>query len=135
MDDSYGKEIYEEKIGVRNKELGRRGEAAAAHYLDLRGYEILDRNWTCPAGEADIVARDGEYIVFCEVKTRRGVDKGFPCEAVTAKKRHKYELIAAWYLKDYDELDIPVRFDIVDILVVASDRAMIRHIVNAFGVA
>lgn len=135
MSEIYEADNRDDRIGVRNKRLGRRGEDAAAHYLCLQGYEMLERNWTCPAGEADIIAEDGDYIVFCEVKTRSNLDKGFPCEAVTSKKRHKYELIAAWYLKDHDVLDRPLRFDIIDILVAAPDRAVIRHFVNAFGVA
>lgn len=124
----------DEPIGVRNKKLGNRGEIAASYYLELIGYDIVDRNWTCPAGEADIIAWDEDYLVFCEVKTRTSLEKGFPCEAITKKKRHKYELIAAWYLKDHDYLDVPIRFDVIDLLVVASDRAMIRHLKNAFGV-
>ena len=116
-----------------NREIGRRGEKAAAHYLELLGFEIVDTNWECPAGEADIVAWDGDYLVFCEVKTRTSLEKGLPCEAVDAEKRHRYELIAAWYLKWHEYYDIPLRFDIVDLLVVAEDRALVRHLRNAFG--
>ena len=121
------------KRGVRNKELGRRGEVAAAHYLEHFGYEILERNWECPAGEADIIARDMDTLVFVEVKTRTNIDKGFPSEAVDEKKRSRYEKIAMWYLRDYEFVDIPVRFDVVALMVVAEDRAMIRHYVNAYS--
>lgn len=121
-----------EKKECHNKEIGRRGEAAAAYYLEHIGYEVIDRNWTCPAGEADIVARDGEWLVFCEVKTRTNIYKGFPEESVDAEKRDRYEKIAAWYMKHFDELDIPVRFDIISLLVVADDRALVRHLKNAF---
>ena len=120
--------------GVLNRELGRRGEAAAARYLKLIGYEILERNWLCPAGEADIIAREDETLVFVEVKTRTSLKKGFPSEAVDEAKRSRYERIAAWYLRESDLVDIPVRFDVVDLLVVSEDRAMIKHYVNAFGV-
>lgn len=117
----------------RNKEIGWRGEEAAARYLRLRGMEILERNWTCPAGEADIIARDECALVFIEVKTRTSLEKGLPVEAVSAKKRQRYEKIAAFYIADCDELDIPVRFDIIGILVTGHDRALVRHYVNAFG--
>ena len=117
----------------RNKELGRRGEAAAIRYLESFGYEILEHNWSCPAGEADIIARDYDTLVFCEVKTRTSIDKGFPSEAVDAEKRSRYEKIAGWYLTDYEFLDIPVRFDVIALMVVSEDRALIKHYVNAFS--
>jgi len=122
-----------ESIGVRNKELGERGEQAAARYLRLMGYEILERNFVCPAGEADIIARDGDYLVFVEVKTRTHIEKGMPEEAVDAKKRARYEKIACWFLADFEETDIPLRFDVISLVVVGEDRAMLRHHVNAFG--
>lgn len=125
--------VDSERIGVKNKELGRRGEAAAARYLEFVGYEILERNWVCPAGEADIVARQGDTLVFVEVKTRTGIQKGFPAEAVTPRKRARYEKIAAWYLCDYGEVNIPIRFDVIALLVLKDDRAMVKHYVNAFG--
>lgn len=120
--------------GTRNKELGRRGEEAAARYLVNRGYDILERNWSCLAGEADIIARDGSALVFVEVKTRSSVEKGFPAEAVGAAKRDKYERIALAYLTTCDYVDIPVRFDVVSIVVMAPDRAFIRHHIGAFSV-
>ena len=119
--------------GKTNRRLGKRGEDAAARYLGFMDYEILERNWECPFGEADIIARDGEALVFIEVKTRKDISKGFPAEAVTPKKRARYEKIAACYLRDYGLLDIPIRFDVIGLLVVGPDRAMIKHYVNAFG--
>lgn len=121
--------------GKRNIELGRRGEDAAARFLDRRGYDIVERNWTCIAGEADIVARDGETVVFVEVKTRSSCEKGFPSEAVDAAKRERYENIAALFLQGYDVVDVPVRFDIVAIVAISPDRALIRHHINAFSAA
>ena len=121
------------KPARRNKQLGARGEDAAARYLERRGYDIVDRNWTCPAGEADIVARDEKYLVFVEVKTRTSVETGFPEEAVDGKRRDRYERIAAFYLQDHDFVDMPVRFDVVALLVCDTDRAFIRHHINAFG--
>lgn len=120
--------------GKRNIELGKRGENAAAKFLDARGYEIIERNWKCFAGEADIVALDGDTLVFVEVKTRRNCSKGFPSEHVDAKKRSKYEKIALAYVADYYACEIPIRFDIISIVPIDGERAMIRHDINAFGV-
>ena len=122
-----------EAIGCRNRELGRRGEDAAARFLDRRGYDIVERNWTCAAGEADIIARDGEALVFVEVKTRSSSDCGMPAEAVDEAKRDRYERIAALFLQGFDVVDVPVRFDIVSIVAISPDRAMIRHHINAFS--
>ena len=114
------------------KELGRRGEEAAARFLDHLGYEILERNWTCFAGEADIIAKDGDTIVFVEVKTRSSTQAGFPSEAVTPAKRQRYEKIALAYLADHDFGEARLRFDCIA-LVVMGKRAAIRHHVNAFS--
>lgn len=124
-----------QKAGKRNKALGARGEEAAARFLDRRGYEILERNWTCFAGEADIIARDDDTLVFVEVKTRKDCERGFPSEAVTAEKRSRYEKIALAYLADYERADFPVRFDVVSIVVIGTDKAMVRHQINAFSAA
>lgn len=114
-------------------ELGKRGEEAAACFLERREYEILDRNWKCIAGEADIVALQDDTLCFIEVKTRKDAQKGFPSEAVDTQKRSRYERIAACYLKDHDYADVRVRFDIIAILVLGEDRAFLRHHLNAFG--
>ena len=118
---------------MERKVLGDIGEEMGALLLEAEGYEILERNWVCPAGEADIVARQGDTLVFVEVKTRTGIQKGFPAEAVTPRKRARYEKIAAWYLCDYGEVNIPIRFDVIALLVLKDDRAMVKHYVNAFG--
>ena len=114
-------------------ELGKRGEEAAACFLERRKYETLDRNWKCIAGEADIVALQDDTLCFIEVKTRKDAQKGFPSEAVDTRKRSRYERIAACYLKDHDYADVRVRFDIIAILVLGEDRAFLRHHLNAFG--
>ena len=119
--------------GTKNKELGRRGEAAAARYLEHMGYDILDMNWQCPAGEVDIVAQDIDALVFCEVKTRTSIEKGFPSEAVDEEKRARYEKIALWYLRDSCLDEMRVRFDVIALVAVSEDRALIKHYVNAFS--
>ncbi|WP_304426747.1 YraN family protein [uncultured Adlercreutzia sp.] len=119
--------------GRRNRELGARGEEAAARFLRRNGYHILERNWSCFAGEADIIAIDEEALIFVEVKTRRSCDRGLPSEAVTRAKREKYERIALAYIQDNFFGEITVRFDVVSIVVMNGDRAFIRHRLGAFS--
>lgn len=116
-----------------NLDLGRRGEQAAARFLERRGMEILERNWVCAAGEADIIAYDGEAIHFVEVKTRSNVAHGFPSEAVTSEKRGRYERIASIYLSRSKYVDVSVLFDIISIVVTGPDRAFLRFHRNAFA--
>lgn len=118
---------------LSKKELGRKGERAAVRFLKNRGFEILETNWVCFAGEADIIALDGSTLCFVEVKTRTGVQKGFPSEAVNAKKRDRYEKIAACYLQAYHETELYVRFDVISILVLSDNHAFLRLHTNAFS--
>lgn len=114
--------------------IGERGEDAAAAYLERAQMTIVERNWRCSAGEVDIVALDGETLVFCEVKTRRTKAKGTPDEAVTPAKRRRYARIAASYTQSAGLSDVSVRFDVISILVIAEDRALLRHHRAAFVV-
>ena len=125
----------ESSSSSHNIELGKRGEDAAAAYLSQRGYNVLARNWRCPAGEADIVAADENGLHFIEVKTRMSERRGFPAEAVDEKKRQKYERMAEIYLCDcgIDEDECDVYFDIISILVGDNNRAFLRFHKNAFG--
>lgn len=119
------------KTTHHSKELSARGEEAAARFLAHRGYDILERNWTCYAGEVDIIATDEDCIVFVEVQTRRDTSRGFPSNTFTESKRKRYEKIAIAYLEKTQLRDLAIRFDIISIVVIGSDRAMIRHQINA----
>lgn len=117
-----------------NHELGDRGEDAAARCLEGKGYEILERKYTCDYGEADIIALDPHgVVVFIEVKTRRSMRAGFPEEAITATKRKRYERIAIEYMTHSDWEDgTQIRFDAVGICVQGNGRAMLRHHIGFF---
>ncbi|MBQ4053400.1 MAG: YraN family protein [Clostridia bacterium] len=82
---------------VHKKVLGKKGERLVAEYLERQGYKILKKNYRTPFGEADIVALDGDEIVFVEVKTRSSDKYGTPAEAVVKKKRMTYRKIAEYY--------------------------------------
>ncbi|MBE0476856.1 MAG: YraN family protein [Coriobacteriia bacterium] len=118
-----------------SKELGRRGEDAAAAFLERRGMRLLERNWRCPVGEVDLVAQDGDTLVLCEVKTRRSTRAGSPEAAVGATKQRRLARLAAAYAQDMPSPPERVRFDVVAITVLAGDRALLRHHAGAFLVS
>jgi len=119
---------------MSEKELGRRGEDAAAAYLERAGLTVVERNWRTKSGEVDLIALDGEELVFCEVKTRKTVSRGTPAEAVTPTKQKRYERLARAYVQAAGLDDVQVRFDVISILVVTPDRALLRHHRAAFVV-
>lgn len=99
-----------------SKSLGQIGEDIASVYLKSRGYEILERNFRSLIGEIDIIAKDGENLIFIEVKTKSNKDFGLPQEMVTAKKQNKLIKVADSYLKEKNLEDIPWRIDVVAII-------------------
>ena len=113
-----------------HNETGMRGEEIAAHYLQKKGYQILDKNWRFYRNEIDIVARDGNILVVAEVKTRSS-DKMMPPEmAVDATKRKAIIRSANAYV-NYKASTLEVRFDIISILL-RGNQPEINHIINAF---
>lgn len=114
------------------KRLGERGEDAAAAYLERAGMTVVERNWRCSAGEVDIVALDGDSIVLVEVKTRKSTSKGTPEDAITPAKQRRYARLAEAYVQHAGAAETPVRFDVVTLLVISADRALLRHHRAAF---
>ena len=96
--------------------IGTAYEDRAVLFLQENGYEIVERNYRCRTGEIDIIAKDGRYLVFAEVKYRRTGKNGSPAEAVDVKKQRVISRTALHYLmsRHYGE-DMPVRFDVVSI--------------------
>lgn len=94
--------------------LGEKGEGLAAKFLRKNGYKIIEQNYTTRIGEIDIIAMDGETLVFVEVKTRESLYYGRPFEAVTRLKRRKISNVAILYLKRLKAVP-PCRFDVVSI--------------------
>lgn len=99
--------------GDERRQVAARGEEAAASYLAGRGYRLICRNYRCRLGEADIVARDGDTVVFVEVKARRGVSHGLPQEAVDRRKQARLGRVARHFLSVRGIHDAPCRFDVV----------------------
>jgi putative endonuclease len=117
------------------KDIGRRGEDAAAAYLERVGMQVIDRNWRTDRGEIDIVALDGETLVLCEVKTRTTAARGTPEEAVSPSKQRRIVRLAQTYTAAAGLTDCPVRFDVVTIRVLSEDRALLRHHRAAFVIS
>lgn len=113
--------------------LGNRGEAAAAHFLEHLGYRILERQMRGRFGELDLVALDGDVIVFVEVKTRSTTSAGHPTEAITTAKQRKMTQSSLAYLKRRGWLERRARFDVISVLWPNSkSEPAIQHYVNAF---
>jgi putative endonuclease len=107
--------IPPESSGDYKQKLGKHGEEIAASYLRQQGYTILARNWRCPAGEIDVVAREGEILAFVEVRTRRGGRFGTPEESITPAKQAKLVEVAQTYLQEAGLEDVAWRIDVVAI--------------------
>ncbi len=111
--------------------LGRQGEDLAATALEAAGFEIVARNVRTRLGEVDMVARDGRFLVFVEVKTRRGDRFGTGAEAVGWRKQERLRRLAAAYLGKAVETT-PIRFDVVDVALRKGMPPEVRHIPGAF---
>ncbi len=106
------------EAGRKNRRAaGSRYEEQAAAWLEQAGLQILERNYRCRQGEIDLIALDGETLVFVEVKYRSGLWAGSPEEAVDRRKQNRIRTVARYYLyqKGLGE-DLPCRFDVVGIL-------------------
>jgi putative endonuclease len=117
--------------GMRVKDaIGRFGEQLAATYLCEAGLTIVERNWRCSDGELDIVAREGEVLVFVEVKTRSSVAFGDPAEAVDRAKANQLRKLALRWLAEHRDVAYwsQLRFDVVAVLRLAPDGPRVRHL-------
>ena len=117
----------------RRLSLGRSGEDAAVDFLEKNRCRILARGFRALRGEIDIVARDGDTIVFIEVKTRAGAGFGSPEEAVTAAKQRRIRRMAEAFLSKFRiGPDTPCRFDVISLGPGNGGDTEIRHIKDAF---
>lgn len=107
------------------------GEEIAAEHLVGAGYKILERNFRCPLGEIDIVARDRETLVFVEVRSRRTDNYGSPLESVGFSKQKKLSLVAAYYLNRHGLQEMKARFDVVAVKIRPS-QSEVEHVRDAF---
>ena len=115
------------RTGTNNRRTGAAYEQAAGFYLEQMRYEIVAYNYRCRFGQIDIIAKDGPYLVFCEVKYRSGRGKGSPLEAVDGRKQQRIFRCAACYLTERGNTDALCRFDVIGI-----EGTAVTHVKNAF---
>ena len=108
-------------------ELGARGEALAERFLKRRGLKTVTRRFSTPVGELDLIMRDGETVVFVEVKTRRDREYAEPEDAITATKLRRLMRAVQWFLhhKRWDEQ--PCRFDVVTVILPPEGEPEFEH--------
>ena len=114
--------------GASKQALGAYGETLAARHLAEQGMVLLDRNWRCEAGEIDLVLRDGDVLVVCEVKTRSSVAYGTPHEAVTDIKVDRLRRLATLWLEDRGVTVRDVRIDLVGIVRPRRGPSVLDHV-------
>jgi putative endonuclease len=107
------------------------GEELAAQYLANAGFSIVERNYHYGHGEIDIIARENDYLVFVEVKTRTNASFGAPEYSITRGKQKQLLHVAKGYLFEQQIDNVPCRFDVI--IVELYNKTEIRHIPNAFS--
>ena len=115
-------------------ELGQLGEALALKKMKGLGYKCIVRNYRCPLGEVDLIAKDGKTLVFVEIKTRKRKSLGYAKEAVTERKKRQLSKVALAYMKANDCSHMKSRFDVVAINII-NGKSEIEVIRNAFDLA
>ena len=114
-----------------NVEQGMRGQQAAEAFLLDKGWHIIEKNFRARTGEIDLIAKDGAYTVFVEVKSRRQLRYGYPRESVTGRKQARIKKTALCYISKKRITNQDFRFDVVEVLY-DQGQEYISHIENAF---
>ena len=113
--------------------LGRLGENEAVRSLQGKGLSIVQRNFRCKLGELDIVARDGPFLVFVEVRTVTGYSRGTPQESITPKKKRRLRKLAMFFMQYSGLNNTPARFDVIAVTISRETGVIkLEHIINAF---
>jgi putative endonuclease len=127
---AFGKEIQPEHL-----RRGILGERAAKKYLQQQGFKFLTANFNSKRGEMDLILRDGDCLVFAEVKTRSSEDWTRPSKAVNAAKRRRLSQCALDYLRKLNNPQVKIRFDIIEVLLNNGEVREIRHLPNTFSLS
>lgn len=102
-------------MSLRRQRVGIAGEKAARHYLEGKGYQIMQLNYRCSLGEIDIVAREGAAVIFVEVRTRTGTAFGTAAESVTAAKLDRLRKLARHFMQHQYGREVQGRIDLITV--------------------
>ena len=103
-------------MATRSKQIGADGETLVATYLQAQGVIVIDRNWRIREGEIDLIARDGEILIFVEVKSRTNSKFGHPLEAIGPAKAHRLQRLALAWISIHDQWGADYRIDCAAVL-------------------
>lgn len=127
----HNRSLMQGKYRMGSKRTGAYGEQIAADFLRHKGYTVLATNWSCTRGELDIIAQDGETLVFVEVKTRRASDPSDAFLGLTPAKRQRL-IASAWQYVASQRPDNPAwRIDVVGVALPHSGPPLIEHVEDA----
>ncbi len=113
--------------------FGQRSERVAEKYLRQKGHRVLTRNWRCPLGELDLITRQGELLIFVEVRSTAHQAGDSARDSVDAEKQRRLTILALAFIKRYRLQDVPARFAVVILAWPPNARApLIEHYENAF---
>ena len=118
-------------MALNKRKRGAKGEDIAADHLNKKGYRIVLRNYNCPLGEMDIIAFDGDCLVFIEVRSRWSDRFGTPEESITKDKVARLTKIGRYYLAKEIRKEVPCRFDFIGIMLDNKDNVIrLNHLEN-----
>ena len=125
--------VYNQKMDNSKKQLGQMGERLAREYLERLGCHFIEANWRCKQGEIDLVMRDGDMLVFVEVKTRRSQTTETGFESITPAKRRRLIRAAYVYVEAHTLGDAQWRIDVVAVALPYGGKATIDHARDALN--
>jgi putative endonuclease len=120
-------------VVINSRDIGSRAERQAERYLQKKGYQVIERNWTCRWGEIDLICKKDGILVFVEVKYRLSRAYGEPFEAVTGRKRHRLWRAVNLYLSSNGLSNISCRLDIISVYgksAFKEQELLLRHFKN-----
>jgi putative endonuclease len=129
------KSVFAGNVKPEHLRRGELGERAAKRHLQKLGLKFLTANFRSERGEIDLVFRDGDCLIFIEVKTRSSEGWSRPAAAVNARKRRLLSQTALDYLRLLKNPEVKTRFDIVEVLLADGDVREIRHLPNTFSLS
>ena len=113
-------------------DIGKQGEQIAQDFLRSKGYSIITTNWHGQYGELDIVAQDGDWLAFVEVKTRQGRNSAQALQNITPQKQERFINCVHEYLAQSEKDDLPWRIDAIAVTIYKGKSSSVEHIQDAF---